>query len=144
MDWDDEKTLVAMLQEKLPDEDPDSELLALVERLKAPMTAQGQRERQFLLDTLVPVIRRAKDVHVTLDDKVDVEFGTGLLAFDEVCKKTEALAIRDEDELRTAYLGSQNNTKHLLGRLTDAYARRDELWTRLEEDLAQCGTFDSL
>lgn len=38
---------------------------------------------------------------------VDLAFGTGLLTFDEVCKKVEAMAIRDEDELRTAYVDCQ-------------------------------------
>ncbi|OCH88203.1 hypothetical protein OBBRIDRAFT_780568 [Obba rivulosa] len=138
MDWDDEKTLVAMLQEKVPDEDTDSELIALAERLKGPMTAQAQCEMKYLTDTYVPVIRRVSEVHKALDEKVDLEFATGLLAFDEVCKKTEAMAIRDEDELKTAYLGSQNNTTRLMDQLAEAYARRDQLWTKLEEDVAQC------
>ena len=31
---------------------------------------------------------------------VDVAFGAGLLTFDEVCKKVERIALRDEDELK--------------------------------------------
>lgn len=38
---------------------------------------------------------------------VDMAFGTGLLAFDEVCKRVEAMALRTEDETKTAYMESQ-------------------------------------
>ena len=38
---------------------------------------------------------------------VDLAYGTGLLAFDEVCKRVEALALKTEDETRTRYLESQ-------------------------------------
>lgn len=38
---------------------------------------------------------------------VDLAYGTGLLAFDEVCKRVEALALRTEDDARTGYLESK-------------------------------------
>lgn len=38
---------------------------------------------------------------------MDMAYGTGLLAFDEVCKRVEALALRTEDEVKTTYLESQ-------------------------------------
>ncbi len=34
-------------------------------------------------------------------------YGTGLLAFDEVCKRVEAMALRTEDETKTAHIDSQ-------------------------------------
>ena len=34
-------------------------------------------------------------------------YGTGLLAFDEVCKRVEAMALRTEDEVKTTHLQSQ-------------------------------------
>ena len=33
---------------------------------------------------------------------VDLTCGAGLLAFDEMCKKVERIALRDEDDLKTA------------------------------------------
>ena len=38
---------------------------------------------------------------------VDLAFGAGLLTFDEVCKKVERIALRDEDELKTAHAEAQ-------------------------------------
>ena len=38
---------------------------------------------------------------------VDLAFGAGILTFDEVCKKVERIALRDEDELKTAHAEAQ-------------------------------------
>lgn len=38
---------------------------------------------------------------------VDLEFGAGLLTFDEVCKKVERIAVKDEDEIKVAHSLSQ-------------------------------------
>lgn len=38
---------------------------------------------------------------------MDLAFGAGLLTFDEVCKKVEAMALRDEDDLKMAYTDAQ-------------------------------------
>lgn len=38
---------------------------------------------------------------------VDLAYGTGLLAFDEVCKRVETLALHTEDETRTEYIDAQ-------------------------------------
>ncbi len=100
--------------------------MAMVEQLKAPMAAQGSALRQYLKETLLPAINQVKGVHGELDDKgayasdymrytsvptdtlgVDLAFGAGLLTFDEVCKKVERIALRDEDELKTARAESQ-------------------------------------
>ncbi|KAI0929041.1 hypothetical protein AcW1_006095 [Taiwanofungus camphoratus] len=143
MEWDEETTLVAMLQESYPGEDEQEELMALVDKLKAPMSAQGAALKQYMVETIVPVITRVKEVHGALEDKVDLAFGTGLLTFDEVCKKVEAMAIRDEDELRTAYVDCQDKRQHLLVELEHAYNQRGDLWLKLQEDLDKCGTYPS-
>lgn len=38
---------------------------------------------------------------------VDLEFGAGLLTFDEVCKKVERIALKEEDEIKAAHAQSQ-------------------------------------
>lgn len=45
---------------------------------------------------------------------MDLAFGAGLLAFDEVCKKVERIALRDEDELKTARAEYQVRSPSLL------------------------------
>ncbi|KAH9950261.1 hypothetical protein B0H21DRAFT_724041 [Amylocystis lapponica] len=138
MDWDEETTLVAMLQDITPEKDEQEELVALANKLKAPMSAQGAALKQYLANTLVPVVTRVKEVHGILEDEVDLAFGTGILTFDEVCKKVEAMALRDEVELKVAYMDSQSSMKHLLTQLQQAYARRDGLWSALSKDLDKC------
>lgn len=106
--------------------------MALVDQLKGPMAAQGTALKQYLKDTLIPAISNIKATHDQLDEKglfsprymrvfrirthvivatvVDVAFGAGILTFDEVCKKVERIALRDEDELKTARADSQVRT----------------------------------
>ncbi|KAH9832995.1 uncharacterized protein C8Q71DRAFT_775912 [Rhodofomes roseus] len=137
MDWDDESTLVAMLQ-KTPAVDEQEEVAALANKLKVPMAAQGAAIRQYLGETLLPVIARVKEVHALLEGKIDLAFGAGVMTFDEVCKKVENMAIRDEDELKTAYTDCQRNMEDILEQLQEAYARRDGLWVNLQQDVDQC------
>ncbi|KAI0780403.1 hypothetical protein BD413DRAFT_1266 [Trametes elegans] len=133
--WDDESTLVAMLQEDSQDKDEDDQMLELVEQLKAPMAAQGAMLKQFLADTVLPAYSHIKDVHGVLEEKVDLEFGAGLLTFDEVCKKVERIALKDEDEIKTAHARSQRIIAKTLTELEEAYELRKGLWSAFQEEL---------
>ncbi|KAI0722459.1 hypothetical protein C8Q72DRAFT_890008 [Fomitopsis betulina] len=137
MDWDDESTLVAMLQESSA-VDEREEVAALANKLKAPMAAQGVAMREYIGETLLPVIARVKDVHATLEAKIDLQFAGGLVAFDQVCKKVERMALRDEDELRTTYADYQQSLEHVYEQLQEAYCRRDQLWVDVLQDVDQC------
>ena len=44
-------------------------MAALANKLKAPMAAQGVAMREYLGETLLPVITRVKDVHAALEAK---------------------------------------------------------------------------
>ncbi|PCH37760.1 hypothetical protein WOLCODRAFT_135836 [Wolfiporia cocos MD-104 SS10] len=134
MDWDDENTLVAMLQDSAAEED-EEDLSALADKLKAPMSAQGAALKKYMAEIIVPTLTRIKEVHAVLEDKVDLAFGTGILTFNEVCKRVEASALRDEDDIKAAYTLTQDNMQRILGQLQDAYARRDDLWKTLQNDV---------
>ncbi|KAI0705939.1 hypothetical protein BC835DRAFT_1409995 [Cytidiella melzeri] len=145
MEWDEETTLVALLQEDgNVEEEVEEDVIGLVEKLRAPMNAQSQELKRYMQDTIVPVLRDVKEVHDVLEEEVstpaavDLAYGTGLLAFDEVCKRVEALSLRTEDEIRTGYIDTQKEIKNLVAQLTDAYRNRDALWTDLEENLENC------
>lgn len=49
--------------------DEREEVAALANKLKAPMAAQGVAMREYIGETLLPVIARVKDVHATLEAK---------------------------------------------------------------------------
>jgi hypothetical protein len=59
------------------------------------------------VEILVPTVNRVKALYRVLDDKVDTTFGKGLLTFNKACKDTEAMAIKEQDELKHAYMTSQ-------------------------------------
>ncbi|GJF00572.1 hypothetical protein PsYK624_168650 [Phanerochaete sordida] len=140
MDWDEEKTLVALLQDDRSEVSDAEELAALADKLKAPMSAQAQQLKRYMAETIVPAVQRVKTVHEKLDDEVDMAYGTGLLAFNEVCKRVETLALHTEDEIRSEYIDSKKSVDSITSRLTEAYRQRDALWTQLEDDLAACAS----
>ncbi|KAI0086398.1 hypothetical protein BDY19DRAFT_359633 [Irpex rosettiformis] len=139
MDWDDETTLISLLQDdRRNDDDEEEDVNALVEKLRSPMNAQSQELKRYMVDNILPAVQRVKEVHEALEDEVDLAYGTGLLAFDEVCKRVETLALHTEDETRTGYLDTQKEVKTLMAQLTEAYRHRDSLWTDLDENLEKC------
>ncbi|KAI0374644.1 hypothetical protein BV20DRAFT_1040913 [Pilatotrama ljubarskyi] len=136
--WDDESTLVAMLQDNSPEQDEEDQILEMVQQLKTAMAAQGASLKQYLADTVLPAYSRVKDVHGVLEDKVDVQFGAGVLTFDEVCKKVERIALKDEDEIQAAHNQSQRVIVDAVAELEQAYERRKALWSALQEELDRC------
>ncbi|KZT26572.1 hypothetical protein NEOLEDRAFT_1177566 [Neolentinus lepideus HHB14362 ss-1] len=151
LDWDEETTLVAMLQEESPTSS-DSDLIALVEQLKAPMSAQSSVLKQDLVQTLVPATKRVKEAHKIMEEKIDVEYGKGLLAFNEASKKVEAMCIQDEEDLQEIYVKHQvsmsaipggnaltfivqTKIKDLFTQVKAAYARRDKIFSDFEKYL---------
>ncbi|EPQ57984.1 hypothetical protein GLOTRDRAFT_126474 [Gloeophyllum trabeum ATCC 11539] len=131
-DWDEETTLVAMLQEESPSSS-DSDLIALAEQLKAPMTAQGTILKQDLVQTLVPATKRVKEAHKIIEGNIDVEYGKGLLAFNEASKKVEGMCIQDEEDLKEVYVKHQTKIKDLLTQLKAAYVRRDRIFSDFQK-----------
>ncbi|KAI0351488.1 hypothetical protein OH77DRAFT_1506466 [Trametes cingulata] len=136
--WDDESTLVAMLQDNSPEQDEEDQILEMVQQLKTAMAAQGTALKQYLADTVLPAYSHVKDVHGVLEDKVDVQFGAGLLTFDEVCKKVERIALKDEDEIQAAHTQSQRVIVDTVSELEQAYGRRKALWSALQEEVDRC------
>ncbi|KAI0797551.1 hypothetical protein C8Q75DRAFT_887046 [Abortiporus biennis] len=129
LDFDEESTLTAMLQDDISEDDQTEHLVALADQLKAPMTAEAQKLKEYMRDTIVPVIQQVRNVHDTLEDEADMAFGAGILAFDEVCKEVESTAVFHEQELQDAYRQLQ---------LGDAYTRREQLWVAFEANLEHC------
>ncbi|EIN07164.1 hypothetical protein PUNSTDRAFT_135846 [Punctularia strigosozonata HHB-11173 SS5] len=137
-DWDEEQTLVAMLQQPSPRRDDDADLAALSDRLKSPMSAQGDLLKEQILSSLVPAVRNSKTSRARLDKEVDVSFADGVSVFNDVCKEMELLAMQDEDSLKTAYRETQLKTKQLFMKLREAYTHRDRLWDKLHQDVDKC------
>lgn len=68
------------------------------------MKAQGSELKNHFLTTIVPTSQRLKATHAMLEDKVDTVFAAGLLAFDEMGKKTEATLLQEGDETEAVLL----------------------------------------
>jgi len=135
MAWDDETTLVAMLEDKNSEQQDREELAAIADKLKASMASCGPGMKRYLGDTLVPTVSHLRQVHAILEDDVDISFGTGLLAFDKVSKGIEAMALQDEDDTKNTFLEVKKNIAVTLERLKAAEAEREQLWTGFEQNV---------
>lgn len=54
------------------------------------------------------------NIQTGLNVAVDMAYGTGLLAFDEVCKRVETMALRTEDDLRSEFIDSKVSLPYVL------------------------------
>lgn len=83
--------------------DNDDEVLAVADKLRAPMSQQSEQLKREFVDIFIPGVKRVKEVHDTLENMVDYEFGEGILMFDDACKKMEHMAIQEEDDLKNIH-----------------------------------------
>jgi hypothetical protein len=103
----------------------DDKLESLVNSLQTSFDLEGKEVKKDIAETLVPTVNRVKALYRVLDDKVDTDFGKGLLAFNKACKDTEAMAINEQDELKQAYIASQVRSSWVLGLAVDSLADED-------------------
>ncbi|KAL0946765.1 hypothetical protein HGRIS_012940 [Hohenbuehelia grisea] len=134
--WEEEETLVhAMLSDGPCHEADRDKMVALAESLQAPFDNHAHILKQDIAKTLVPTVKRVKQAHRTVAEKIDQEFGQGLVLFDDACQKMEAMTMREEDELKTIYLSCRTKLQELFDELGDAYERRSQLWVELDKSI---------
>lgn len=59
---------LSLLSRRTEDDD-EEDITALVETLRPPMNAQSQELKRYMVETVVPVIQRVKEVHEVLEDE---------------------------------------------------------------------------
>lgn len=93
----------------------DDKIESLANSLQTSFDLEGKEVKKEIAETLVPTVNRVKALYGLLDDKVDTAFGKGLLIFNKACKDTEAMAIKEQDELKQVYMASQVRFSWVLG-----------------------------
>jgi hypothetical protein len=128
----------------------------LANSLQNSFDIRGKELKKEIAETLVPTVNRVKALYRVLDEKVDISFGKGVIIFNNACKEAEAMAIKEQDDLKHAYattkvgfksipgfdlngLFEQGKVEGLLIQLREAYTRRDRLWTELEKAIDAIG-----
>ncbi|KZP21220.1 hypothetical protein FIBSPDRAFT_1044378 [Athelia psychrophila] len=132
-EWDEESTLVALLDSERDGDD----VSALANNLQTPITARGVTLKEHLVHTIIPAAKKVKKTHLALDVNVDPLFEEGILLFNDASRNLENLALRDEDELRTAYKKVQTRIKNLFSQLEEACERRDKISSEFNIALEQ-------
>ena len=104
-----------------------------MELVDSLQTAFSMRSKELLgdvADTLVPAVKRVKDAHQRLNERVDHDYGAGILDFNETCVKMERLSISEYDEVQRAFQTSkvtQSNLDHAVSFLIIRFSNESEL-----------------
>ncbi|KAK0483937.1 hypothetical protein IW261DRAFT_1332184, partial [Armillaria novae-zelandiae] len=139
--WEDEQTLIAELShDGRVESDDDESVVKLIDSLEHSFTRYSNILVDDIAQTLVPAVRRVKEAHHVLNTRVDDDFGKGLWEFHETCKKMELTTLKDAEEVKEEYEAAQVRIADIMGKLEDAYARRDQLWVDFEVKLDSIGT----
>lgn len=118
MDWDDDTTFVSMLQDRFvinlltfyphnhPNRSPSDrqereDLASLADKLKDAMKETKVPIKKHFFEAIVPTTARLRAVNAAVDKSVEPVFAEGLLTFDEISKRTEALSLKDESNTET-------------------------------------------
>ncbi|SJL00680.1 uncharacterized protein ARMOST_03993 [Armillaria ostoyae] len=134
--WEDEQTLIAELsRDGRVEPDDDENVLKLIDSLANSFTRYSNILVDDIAQTLVPAVRRVKEAHHVLNTRVDDDFGKGLWEFHDACKKMEVATLKDAAGVKEEYEAAQVRIADIMGKLEDAYARRDQLWVDFEVKL---------
>ncbi|KIJ10489.1 hypothetical protein PAXINDRAFT_182021 [Paxillus involutus ATCC 200175] len=93
--WDEETTLIALLDDHDHPEHDDK--TTLVDRLGPAFAAHPQVRNGYYKQTFIPVIQRAKQVHDAIDQDILIRRFQGLSLFDENSRHFEDTARREYD-----------------------------------------------
>ncbi|KAK0228808.1 hypothetical protein IW262DRAFT_1479605 [Armillaria fumosa] len=115
--------------------DDDENVVELIDSLEHSFTRYSNILVDDIAQTLVPAVRRVKEAHHVPNTRVDDDFGKGLWEFHETCKKMELAMLKDAEEVKEEYEAVQVRIADIMGKLEDAYARRDQLWVDFEVKL---------
>ncbi|KAG6910291.1 hypothetical protein DXG01_011688 [Tephrocybe rancida] len=135
--WEEESTLFSDLLDASSSEPEDHGYDDLVDALQPAFDERGRELKREIAETLVPTVNRVKGLYERISTNVDEGFGRGIIIFNNACKELEALAMRDEDEIKDAWAQLQRSNKELFAQLKDAYTTRERLWSGFEKELKE-------
>ncbi|KAF8921019.1 hypothetical protein CPB85DRAFT_1268969 [Mucidula mucida] len=134
--WEDERTLIADLlhEDAEEDESDDEKLVQLVDSIQTSFSQHSKALLGDVADTLVPAVNHVRQAHHILNERVDRDYGAGILDFNEACVKMERLTIAEYEEVHNTYEASKKRIADLRRDLKDAYSRREQLWEDFEKN----------
>ncbi|KAG8951083.1 hypothetical protein FRC03_012641 [Tulasnella sp. 419] len=137
-DWDDGSTLVDRFlfhQADIEKSSKEDNNIKLVEDLKRPMAAEAAKLQQELIETLVPAMDHIRLVHSHIDDTIETQFASAVVAFDRACDSVQESVASRKKELLEMLETSKNVLRHHFESLRAEYESRTMLWTELQTDI---------
>ncbi|KIJ69073.1 hypothetical protein HYDPIDRAFT_36167 [Hydnomerulius pinastri MD-312] len=124
--WDEETTLIALLDDH--DEPGHDDKTSIVDRLGPAFAAHAQGGKEYIKQTLIPVIQRTRHVHDIIDEDITVRHLQGLSLFDKSSRRLEDAARREYDAVQTAYAETKKSLEALFSSLQDLTNESDALF----------------
>ncbi len=85
----------------------DEKLVQLVDSIQTSFSQHSKALLGDVADTLVPAVNHVKQAHHILNERVDRDYGAGILDFNEACVKMERLTIAEYEEVHNTYEASK-------------------------------------
>ncbi|KAF8844869.1 hypothetical protein BDN67DRAFT_614955 [Paxillus ammoniavirescens] len=125
--WDEETTLIALLDDHDYPEHDDKTIL--VDRLGPAFAAHPQVRNGYHKQTFISAIQRAKQVHDAIDQDILIRRLQGLSLFDESSRHFEDTARREYDAVHATYTDAKKSLEALFVNLEDLIRESDDLFS---------------
>ncbi|KAI6109718.1 hypothetical protein F5141DRAFT_1116354 [Pisolithus sp. B1] len=121
IDWGDDTTLLAFLDDPNDSEDDDS--ASVIERLGPVFASRRAREKEYIKRVMLPAMQDVKHVYEAIDQDISIRFLEGVSIFDNKARHAEEVGRRGK------------HSRTLFTELDDLIAEKDVLFQSLKETL---------
>ncbi|PFH54161.1 hypothetical protein AMATHDRAFT_451 [Amanita thiersii Skay4041] len=133
--WEEEETLFSELMEGVDTKgDIDNNWVELLESLQDAFDAERVELKRDTAHAFVPTVNRIKKCYKAIDEQ-DRTYGEGILMLNAALKEHELMVVRADDEIKDIHATAQAKMEKLLKQIEEAYADREKLWIKLQDDL---------
>ncbi|KAI6166926.1 hypothetical protein EDD17DRAFT_1542020 [Pisolithus thermaeus] len=133
IDWGDDTTLLAFLDDPNDSEDDDS--ASVIERLGPVFASRRAREKEYIKRVMLPAMQDVKHVYEAIDQDISIRFLEGVSIFDNKARHAEEVGRREQQESLAAYSDTKKALQALFTELDDLIAEKDVLFQSLKETL---------
>ncbi|KAI6022752.1 hypothetical protein EDC04DRAFT_312360 [Pisolithus marmoratus] len=152
IDWDDDTTLLALLDD--PDDSGHDDSTSVIERLGSVFASRRAREKEYIKQVMLPAMQDVKHVYEVIDQDISIRFLEGVSLFDNKARHAEEVGRREQQESLAAYTDTkagsllsnriltldlastrQKVLQALVADLDDLIAEKDALFRSFKETL---------
>lgn len=101
IDWGDDTTLLALLDD--PNDSEDDDNASVIERLGPVFASRRAREKEHIKRVMLPAMQDVKRVYEVIDQDISIRFLEGVSVIDNKARHAEEVGRREQQETLAAY-----------------------------------------